>query len=185
MTPSRQQHRAGRRWDGHLHVHRTTLQRGHIIVVDKVTDPSGSTRIVRVRPVLREQLSLKDGDTPNDSGPLVPGTYSVAEVTPLPAGWDLTGATCVSSIDDTESAASIELDAGETVTCTFTNTLQRGHIVVDKVTDPSGSTQWFEFDPSYGNNFHLKDGDTPNDSGPLVPGTYSVAEVTPLRPVGT
>ena len=27
---------------------------------------------------------------------------------------------------------------------------QRGHIIVDKVTDPAGSTQSFEFDPSYG-----------------------------------
>lgn len=41
-----------------------------------------------------------------------------------PSGWDLTGTVCVSSISDTESAGSLELDAGETITCTFTNTLE-------------------------------------------------------------
>ena len=61
-------------------------------------------------------------------------------------------------------------------TCTITNT-QRGHIIVDKVTDPSGSTQSFEFDPSWGANFNLTDTATPHDSGALTPGTYNVAEV--------
>ena len=46
---------------------------------------------------------------------------------------------------------------GETVTCTFTNT-QRGKIIVEKQTLPDGSSQSFEFDPSYGANFFLTDG---------------------------
>ena len=38
-----------------------------------------------------------------------------------------------------------------TVTCTFKNTLNRGKIVVDKVTDPSRRPRRaFEFDPSLG-----------------------------------
>jgi hypothetical protein len=156
----------------------TNTQRGHIIV-DKVTFPSGSTQSFAFHPSYGADFNLTDTDTPKDSGPLVPGNYSVAEVTPLPAGWDLTNTSCVSSLGGTESSASIGLTAGETVTCTFTNT-QRGHIIIDKVTDPSGSTQSFAFHPSYGANFSLTDTDTPKDSGPLVPGTYSVAEVTPL-----
>jgi hypothetical protein len=156
----------------------TNIQRGHIIV-DKVTSPSGSTQSFEFDPSYGANFNLKDTDTPNDSGALVPGNYSVAEVTPLPDGWDLTNTTCVSSLGGTESSASIDLTAGETVTCTFTNT-QRGHIIIDKVTDPSGSTQSFAFHPSYGANFNLTDTATPNDSGPLVPNTYSVAEVTPL-----
>ena len=55
----------------------------------------------------------------------------------------------LSSIDDDRVGSSIELCAGETITCTFTNT-KRGHIVVDKVTNPTGSSQCFDFDPAYG-----------------------------------
>jgi hypothetical protein len=71
------------------------------------------------------------------------------------------------------------LDPGETITCTFTDT-QRGKIIVDKVTDPSGSDQLFDFDASWLGadvDFQLADGTTPFDSGYLVPGDYSVAEV--------
>jgi hypothetical protein len=144
----------------------TNTQRGKIIV-KKVTDPSGAAQSFEFDPSYGSHFFLKDGES-NDSGYLVPGTYSVGEITPT--GWDLTGSSC----DDGSSAGSIGLDPGETVTCTFTNT-QRGKIIVVKQTDPDGSTQSFEFDPSYGANFFLKDGES-NDSGYLQPGTYSVSE---------
>jgi hypothetical protein len=69
------------------------------------------------------------------------------------------------------------VEAGEEVKCIFTNT-KRGKILVDKVTVPSGVTQQFEFDPSWsGTNFFLTDADSPEDSGYLLPGNYSVEEV--------
>ena len=104
-------------------------------------------------------------------------TYSVSET--VPAGWDLTSSPCVSSIGDTETAAALELDAGETVTCTFTNT-KRGHIIVDKVTNPSGDPQSFNFDASGGSygDFSLTDAAAPNDQT-LAPGNYSVSETVP------
>ncbi len=75
--------------------------------------------------------------------------------------------------------ASITLLPGETVTCTFTNTIQRGSIVVVKQTDPDGSAESFGFTSNYGDPFSLADGGQ-NASGPLLPssegGTYSVAE---------
>jgi hypothetical protein len=90
----------------------------------------------------------------------------------IPTGWDLTSSSC----SDGSPVTAISLQAGETVTCTFYNR-QRGHIIIKKLTDPSGSSQSFEFDPSYsGTNFFLTDTQT-NDSGALVPGTYSVGEV--------
>ena len=99
----------------------------------------------------------------------------------MPAGWDLISATC----DDGSAPGSIGLSAGETVTCTFTNT-KRGKIIVDKVTVPSGDPQSFDFTSSYGSgSFSLTDAATPNDSGALLPASengenYSVTEDTPL-----
>ena len=148
-------------------------ERGKIIV-DKVTDRAGSNQSFEFSPSYGSNFSLKDADPANDSGWLVPDTYSVSEN--VPGGWDLTSATC--DDDDGSDPASIVLDPGETVTCIFTNT-QRGKIIVDKVTDPAGSNQSFEFVPSYGFNFSLKDADPANDSGWLVPDTYSVSENVP------
>ena len=147
------------------------LARGNIIV-DKVTDPSGSAQQFEFDPDWGANFFLADGDTPVDSGALLPGVYSVTEVN-LPAGWSLSGATC----SDGSDPAAIDLGAGEVITCTFSDFLARGNIIVDKVTDPSGSAQQFEFDPDWGANFFLADGDTPVDSGALLPGVYSVAEV--------
>jgi hypothetical protein len=151
----------------------TNTKRGNIIV-DKVTNPaadpqsfafdaSGGTSPAYV------DFNLTDVAAPNNQQ-LKPGTYSVSET--VPAGWDLTSATC----SDGSPVGAISLQAGETITCTFTNT-KRGKILVDKVTVPAGSSQLFEFDPSYGANFFLDDNDPVNDSGFLVPGSYSVAEV--------
>jgi uncharacterized repeat protein (TIGR01451 family) len=61
--------------------------------------------------------------------------YSVSEN--VPAGWSLTSATCSNESDPSE----IELSAGETVTCVFTNTLVpllgRGAIDVQKSATPT------------------------------------------------
>ena len=104
---------------------------------------------------------------------MTPGTYSVSET--VPAGWQLTSATC----SDESDPASISLQAGETVTCTFTNERQPGgHIVVHKETDPDGDPQSFEFTTDYSDPFSLSD-DQSNDSGELEPGTYSVSETVP------
>ncbi|HEU4507265.1 MAG TPA: hypothetical protein VFR78_03435 [Pyrinomonadaceae bacterium] len=155
----------------------TNTKRGHILV-DKVTNPSGDPQSFSfdANGGSYADFSLTDAAMPNDQT-LVPGNYSVSET--VPAGWDLTSSTCVSSIMDTEAPGAIELDAGETVTCTFTNT-KRGHIIVDKVTNPSGDPQSFSFDANGGSyaDFSLTDAAMPNDQT-LVPGSYSVSETVP------
>jgi hypothetical protein len=155
----------------------TNRKRGSI-VVDKVTDPSGDAQSFTFTTTGTgySGFSLTDAAAPN-SQLLAPGAYSVAET--VPAGWDLTSATCASSIADTEVPGAIELDAGETVTCTFTNT-KRGRIIVDKVTDPSGASQSFAFDAGGGTyaDFSLTDAAAPN-SQELAPGVYSVSETVP------
>ncbi len=153
-----------------------TLQQGHI-VVDKVTDPAGDPQSFSFDASggTYGDFSLTDAAAPNDQA-LLPGAYSVTET--VPAGWDLESAVCVSSIADNETAASLELDNGETITCTFTNE-KDANIIVTKQTNPDGNAQIFNFTASYdGDGFALSDGQS-NDSGDLDPGTYSVAE-TPI-----
>src|SRR5438132_345834 len=77
------------------------------------------------------------------------------------------------------ATASITLAAGDTVTCTFTDT-KRGQIVVDKVTSPSGDPTSFSFSTTgtgYA-SFSLTDAATPNGQT-LSPGAYSVSEAVP------
>ena len=69
--------------------------------------------------------------------------------------------------DAGDTTATIDLDAGEVITVRFTNT-QRGRIIVEKQTNPDGSVETFEFDPSYGANFNLADNGQ-NNSGLLAP----------------
>ena len=111
------------------------------------------------------------------------GAYTVTESS-LPAGWDFSNLVCSdptsnSSVNLGTKTATINLDPGETVTCTYTNT-KRGHIIVKKQTNPGGDPQQFTFTPSYngGQTFPLADGQQ-NDSGLLVAGTYSVSEAVP------
>ena len=74
---------------------------------------------------------------------------------------------------------SFSVDFGDQVTCTITNTLKRGAIIVEKQTLPDGDPQVFAFTASYdADGFPLSDGQS-NDSGALLPGTYSVAETVP------
>ena len=79
--------------------------------------------------------------------------YAVSET--VPAGWDLTSATC----DDGSPVTNIDVSSGETVTCTFHN-VQRGRIVIVKQVLPDGSPETFDFDPSWGPNFTLGDGES-------------------------
>ena len=148
------------------------VKAGHILV-DKVTNPAADPASFEFDPSYGANFTLTDAQTPNDSGDLKPGTYSVAELTK--AGWDLSTATC----SDGSPVEAISLQAGETVTCTFTN-IKRGHIIVDKTTVPAGDPQPLTFTPSYngGQTFQLADATAPNDSGALVQGTYSVSEGT-------
>ena len=152
---------------------------GKVIVV-KQTDPDGSLEDFGFN------ASFDAGDPPDfllSDGqsfemPVVAGTYTVTEI--AEPGWDLTDIACNdTNSTDSGSTATYVVAAGETVTCTFTNT-KRGQIIVDKVTVPAGDAQLFTFDPSWSaDDFQLADATTPHNSGALVPGTYNVAETVP------
>jgi hypothetical protein len=106
-----------------------------------------------------------------------------------PAGWNLVDLVCddpdggtTSGFGPTAGAATIDLDPGETVTCTFTNT-KLGTITVQKLTLPaSDSTSEFAFTsdiPDGEGTFAptLVNGGSAT-SEPLVAGDYIVTEAT-------
>jgi hypothetical protein len=140
------------------------------LIVKKVTDPSPDPTNTSFNFTTNagSPFSLKNGQQTTVSSSLNPGTYNVAES--LPTGWTLKGATC----DNGDVPSAIHVGSQQTITCTFTNQAQ-GHIIVKKVTDPTGGVGPFTFDPSWGSSFQLSDGGS-NDSGPLAIGTYNVSE---------
>ena len=147
-------------------------------MVNKVTVPSGSSQSFPfVSSYGPGSFSLSDGGS-NNSGPLDAGTYSVLEMPG--AGWIRS-----SSCSDGSLISAIVLDAGETVTCTFTNAMQAS-ISVGKVTVPGGSPDGFDFqlrrlgDSSLVDSITgLRDADAPATFVTVAPGTYKVEESLP------
>jgi uncharacterized repeat protein (TIGR01451 family) len=115
---------------------------------------------------------------------LAPGSYSVTE-TAL-AGWNLSALACVDPDSGTvvnlgSRVATIDLDAGETVTCTYTNT-QQGSITIVKDAVPNDAQNFAFTTTGTGlSGFSLDDdadatlSNTRTFTG-LVPGSYSVTE---------
>lgn len=107
------------------------------IIVSKQTDPPGTPSTFSFTATYGS-FSLSHGQS-HDSGLLSPGVaYSVAEA-PLP-GWEISSASCAGD-DDGTSPAGIQLDPGETVTCTFTNRrTTAGPLAKFYVTTPNAGT---------------------------------------------
>ena len=118
---------------------------------------------------------------------LAPGPYTVTEAGLPIAGWDLTNLVCVGGGANTSTTlatglSTIGLDAGENVTCTYTNT-KRGHIIVVKDAVPNDA-QDFTFTNNFGNGnpatFPLDDDADPTLSNTrdseVLPGTFAVSE---------
>ena len=137
------------------------------IVVEKVTDPSGDETEFDFE-FGQDGFTLADGES-ETFDELDAGTYSVSEDTP--EGWELTSATC----SDQSPPNAVDLAAGETVTCTFTNTRlpELGTIIVEKQTSPDGAQGSFTFSGDASG--------TIGDGGQIIvsdlePGTYASTE---------
>ena len=140
------------------------------IVVEKQTDPDGATQSFTFTGDAAGSIQDNGQITVNN---LAPGTYTTTEA--VTAGWSLTGITCddANSTGDTASrTATFNLEAGETVTCTFNNT-QLGAIIVEKQTDPDGSAQSFTFTGDAAGAIQDNGQITVNN---LAPGTYTATE---------
>ena len=139
------------------------------LVVRASTDPPGAPATFDFSGAVEDTIG-DGGELRRDD--LSPGSYPVTET--LPEGWDLTAIDCDdddSTVDLEGRLATIEVGSGETVTCTFENTL-RGTIEVEKQTQPDGSTQTFDFDG-------VVDQDLVDDqviSRTVEPGTHSAIE---------
>ena len=149
----------------------TNTKRGQI-TVEKQTLPNGDPQSFNFTGDLA--AGLTDGQS--SSLEVIPGAYTSTE-SPL-AGWDLTSLTCDdanNSGDSGTGVATFNVEPGESVKCTFTNT-KRGQIIVQKTlvsVDPDAGSYDFFFTSSYdAEPFSTRDGEEDN-SGYLVPGTYS------------
>ncbi|MBE9550297.1 MAG: hypothetical protein IMF09_12905 [Proteobacteria bacterium] len=166
-----------------------------LIVVDVVTDPSGSSQVFEFTTNYGPPFMLSDTDQPIVSEWLLPsstaGTYSVTEA--AVAGWDNTNIDCRGEGNAVENPAAIDLSAGETVVCEFINT-QRGSIrVVKQVTAPGSAEENFAFTGTGPAGFDFSGGFTISTSANqgiftnstdftnLVPGYYSILETNPVQ----
>ena len=99
------------------------------IVITKATNPAGGTSFSFTDDIeTPNSFTLDDGQS-NTFNNVVPGVYAVSET--VPVGWDLTAASC----DDGSPLGAIDLAPGETVTCTFTNSLLNPAIDIEKTTN--------------------------------------------------
>ena len=127
---------------------------------------------------------------------LAPGVYDVSEDDPTasPGGWDFTNLQCTDPSSDTvvtlgTRSAAIELAAGETVTCTFTNTVtttEQASIIIKKITIGGDDTFDYTTATLPGGNFQLTTAGnmaSTTYSG-LAPGAYDVSEDDPTASPG-
>jgi len=159
-----------------VHCSFTHTRRG-AIVVDEITIPGADPQVFSFTlgggpDAVSQSFGLADATAPHDSGSVRPGSYAVSQAA-AGAGWDLASAVC----SDGSPVSAVQLSAGETVTCTFTN-VKRGSILVDVVTTPAADPQTFGFALTGGpdtlsQTFSLADLSVPHTSGLARPGTYA------------
>jgi|GEM_PF-7104518 len=130
------------------------------------------------------QITTSGGSGSQTFANLAGGSYTVTEQTP-PTGWDFTSLVCTDPDGGTTvvgQTANIDLDPGETVTCTYTNT-KRGTIVINKAAVGGDDTFNYTTSGTGGlpGSFSIT---TASGSGSqtftnIIPGSHTVTEGTP------
>ena len=166
----------------------TNTKKGHI-VVDKITNPSGDTTSFDFTATGSgySNFNLTDAAVANDQK-LSAGSYTLTES--ALTGWDLTDLVCTdpdngTTVNLANRKINFDLDPGEIINCTYTNT-KRGILSVTKTTTPSGNTSVFTIDASSSSGGtivashrttlatnHQEDFDVMGDK------TYSISETDP------
>jgi Ca2+-binding RTX toxin-like protein len=158
----------------------TNTRRGAIVVRKQSIGGIGTFTYTADNGVTVPNVVTSATANPKSSSPITvdPGTYHVTEA--VPSGWDLTGLSCDDGGDSTGSSATatINIQPGETVTCTWVNT-KRGTITIRKTSVFGTST----FNYAADNGLTVPDittttAGTPKAAPalPVLPGTYHVTE---------
>jgi hypothetical protein len=143
----------------------TNTKRATIIVKKTMT---GGTDTFSFTGTPNGSISVQNGTI---QAVVAPGQYTSTET--AVAGWDLTSIQCSdanSSGNTTTGVATFNAEAGETVTCTFTNT-KRATIIVKKVM--SGGTATFAFTGTPNGSISANNGTI---SASVAPGQYTSTE---------
>ena len=142
------------------------------IVLKKRTVPAGDPATFS----FSGDLSGTIGDGGTITRNVAPGQYTTSEA--VPTGWKLTQISCDdagSSGDITSGTTTYNVAAGQTVTCTYTDT-KLATLIVKKLTAPTSATTTFPFTGdaagTIGNGQSITVGN-------LVPGTYHSTENVP------
>jgi|GEM_PF-1454717 len=109
------------------------------------------------------------------------GSYSFTET--ATSGWDLSTINCSGGSTSVNGATvTVNLTAGQNVTCTYTNT-SKGHLVVEKTTVPASDPTVFSITASGTGTITGGGAGTVSDATDqtyeVTPGTYSVSETVP------
>jgi hypothetical protein len=148
------------------------------LIVTAATVPANQTSVFQFTGIPTGTISTGSTLVVTD---LAPGTYTTTEANPAP-DFDLTAVECNDSDSTSPSqgdaqtrTAVFNLDPGETIRCTFTNT-QRGSVVVETQANPDGAAGSFTFTGT-------PSGTIPTDGtlvvANLAPGTYTTTERDP------
>ena len=133
------------------------------VVIRKATAPAGDTTNAFGFYGSFGSFALKDGEDKTILD-VAPGAYSVSEVDPTSLGYGLSGIRCTdsdpngtpSTSDLPTHTATLNVDAGETVECTFINSQARHRFRSQN--DLAAGGTGFGFDGSFG-QFTLDDGE--------------------------
>ncbi|MFF2272499.1 collagen binding domain-containing protein [Agromyces sp. NPDC058136] len=159
----------------------TNRQDGAIKIIKNVAGANGTfTFTTTGADIAGFDLTTVGGTATKDFTSVTPGQYTVTETTPAPA-YDLTNLSCVEDVTNdsvvsiVDGKATINVQPGELVTCTYTNT-QRGNIIVKKETNPDKSSAVFDFTLTGQPGFTLSDGGEKAFNN-LKPGAFTLAEL--------
>lgn len=172
-------------------------RRGSITVTHSAVEKDGTDFSFTLGGAASATITLDDA-VPDDGDAvgastttsLPPGPYTLTEI--VPSGWNLTDLVCTTS-DAAEpvvvapNLATIALDAGESVACTFSNARQRTNVTLRVANDPPDGTDFSFISTLPDLTFFTLDHAVPDDGDAAgaslvtkpLPGTYTVIQNGP------
>jgi len=157
------------------------------VIIEKLTIPAGGTDFDFTDNIEAPNAFTLDHGENKVFNNVAPGAYSVTELDPAADGYALSNLVCVDGdpfgiptiVNLGTRTATINVDPGETVTCTYTNVPLPGTVVINKLTLPPGGGGFgFTDTIIFPNIFALNDGGSKVFNN-VPAGTYQVTENDP------